>query len=76
MAKEFVYLDSDEISAVRTAARDRKMYVTFFEKLTWSMGDGYGLKVVECTPCSTDKSLAKVGALICGENTNPLAVKQ
>jgi nitrilase len=39
---------------------------TFFEKLTWSPGDGHGLEVV-------DTRFGKVGALICGENTNPLA---
>lgn len=39
---------------------------TFFEKLTWSPGDGYGLRVAN-TPCG------RVGGLICGENTNPLA---
>lgn len=44
----------------------RKMVPTFYEKLTWANGDGAGLRVVE-TP------LGRVGALICGENTNPLA---
>jgi nitrilase len=39
---------------------------TFFEKLTWSPGDGYGLRVAET-------QYGKIGALICGENTNPLA---
>ena len=39
---------------------------TFFEKLTWSPGDGHGLRVAET-------SFGKIGALICGENTNPLA---
>lgn len=45
----------------------RKLAPTFFEKLTWAPGDGAGLKVVD-TP-----RLGKVGSLICGENTNPLA---
>jgi len=37
------------------------------EKLVWSNGDGEGLRV-----CET-QSAGRVGALICGENTNPLA---
>jgi len=44
----------------------RKLVPTFFEKLTWSNGDGAGLRV-------TDTRLGKLGMLICGENTNPLA---
>ncbi|SCO86403.1 related to aliphatic nitrilase [Fusarium oxysporum] len=44
----------------------RKLMPTFFEKLTWAPGDGYGLRVAD-TPCG------KIGNLICGENTNPLA---
>ncbi|KAJ9623093.1 hypothetical protein H2203_006026 [Taxawa tesnikishii (nom. ined.)] len=44
----------------------RKLMPTFFEKLTWSPGDGHGLRVAE-TP------VGKIGNLICGENTNPLA---
>ncbi|KAI5265634.1 carbon-nitrogen hydrolase [Aureobasidium subglaciale] len=44
----------------------RKLQPTFFEKLTWSAGDGHGLKV-------SDTEYGKVGNLICGENTNPLA---
>lgn len=44
----------------------RKLVPTFFEKLTWAPGDGAGLRVV-------DTRLGRVGALICGENTNPLA---
>tara|TARA_Y200000002_G_scaffold382766_2_gene401192 strand:- start:1285 stop:2268 length:984 start_codon:yes stop_codon:yes gene_type:complete len=44
----------------------RKMVPTFFEKLTWSNGDSKGLEVF-------DSSIGKIGALICGENTNPLA---
>ncbi|KAJ5115533.1 hypothetical protein N7526_011414 [Penicillium atrosanguineum] len=44
----------------------RKLVPTFFEKLTWAPGDGHGLQVAE-TP------VGKIGNLICGENTNPLA---
>lgn len=44
----------------------RKLVPTFFEKLVWATGDGRGLRVVE-TP------VGRVGMLICGENTNPLA---
>jgi nitrilase len=44
----------------------RKIVPTFYEKLTWSAGDGAGLRV-----CETD--VGRVGMLICGENTNPLA---
>jgi len=44
----------------------RKLVPTFYEKLTWANGDGSGLRVVD-TPAG------RVGMLICGENTNPLA---
>lgn len=44
----------------------RKMMPTFWEKLVWANGDGAGLRVC-------DTSLGKIGMLICGENTNPLA---
>lgn len=44
----------------------RKLVPTFFEKLTWANGDGAGLRVVDTT-------IGRIGALICGENTNPLA---
>ncbi|KAG4433802.1 hypothetical protein IFR05_010716 [Cadophora sp. M221] len=44
----------------------RKLMPTFFEKLTWSPGDGFGLRVA-------DTAFGKIGNLICGENTNPLA---
>lgn len=44
----------------------RKLVPTFFEKMIWANGDGAGLTVAE-----TD--IGRVGALICGENTNPLA---
>ena len=44
----------------------RKLVPTFFEKMVWASGDGTGLRVVE-----TDAG--RIGMLICGENTNPLA---
>ncbi|KAG8355601.1 hypothetical protein FVEN_g6490 [Fusarium venenatum] len=44
----------------------RKLMPTFFEKLTWAPGDGHGLRVA-------DNAYGKIGNLICGENTNPLA---
>jgi nitrilase len=44
----------------------RKLVPTFWEKLTWANGDGWGLRVVETR-------LGRIGMLICGENTNPLA---
>ncbi|KAI4954735.1 hypothetical protein J4E86_006045 [Alternaria arbusti] len=44
----------------------RKLVPTFFEKLTWSSGDGYGLRVA-------NTQYGRIGALICGESTNALA---
>ncbi len=44
----------------------RKLVPTYFEKLIWAPGDGAGLQV-------SDTEIGKVGMLICGENTNPLA---
>lgn len=44
----------------------RKLVPTFYEKLIWASGDGAGLKVC-------DTPIGKLGMLICGENTNPLA---
>ncbi len=44
----------------------RKLVPTYFEKLIWANGDGRGLRVVET-------ELGRLGMLICGENTNPLA---
>ncbi len=44
----------------------RKIVPTFYEKLIWAPGDGGGLQVVETR-------LGRLGMLICGENTNPLA---
>lgn len=46
--------------------RHRKLMPTHFEKLVWAMGDGSGLRVV-------DTRIGRIGALICGENTNALA---
>jgi nitrilase len=46
--------------------RHRKLVPTWAEKLTWANGDASNLRVEE-----TD--LAKLGMLICGENTNTLA---
>jgi aliphatic nitrilase len=44
----------------------RKLVPTFYEKLIWANGDGAGIRV-SATP------LGRIGMLICGENTNPLA---
>jgi nitrilase len=44
----------------------RKLVPTFYEKLVWANGDGRGLRVVAT-------ELGRLGMLICGENTNPLA---
>ncbi|RUV26223.1 MULTISPECIES: carbon-nitrogen hydrolase family protein [unclassified Mesorhizobium] len=44
----------------------RKLVPTFFEKLVWNPGDGAGLEVA-------DTEIGRLGGLICGENTNPLA---
>lgn len=44
----------------------RKLVPTYFEKMIWASGDGAGLKVIP-----TDSG--RLGMLICGENTNPLA---
>lgn len=44
----------------------RKLVPTFWEKLVWANGDGAGLRVV-------DTAVGRIGTLICGENTNPLA---
>lgn len=103
MVKESIYVDGEEMHAIRDAAKKtgtvvsvgisekvrystatlfnsniiigadgeilvhhRKLMPTFFEKLTWSHGDGHGL-------CVASTSIGKIGALICGENGNPLA---
>jgi aliphatic nitrilase len=44
----------------------RKLVPTFYEKLIWANGDARGLRVVQT-------AVGRVGMLICGENTNPLA---
>ena len=44
----------------------RKLVPTYYEKLIWANGDGRGLRVVET-------EVGRLGMLICGENTNPLA---
>jgi aliphatic nitrilase len=44
----------------------RKLVPTFYEKLSWTSGDGAGLKVVST-------SIGRIGSLICGENNNPLS---
>ncbi|MGO4731106.1 carbon-nitrogen hydrolase family protein [Paenibacillus sp. 2KB_22] len=44
----------------------RKIMPTFYEKLVWAPGDGEGLRV-------SDTEIGRIGTLICGENTNPLA---
>ena len=44
----------------------RKLVPTFYEKLIWANGDGSGLRI-------SDTELGRIGMLICGENTNPLA---
>ena len=44
----------------------RKLVPTFYEKMVWALGDGFGLRIA-------DTRIGKIGALICGENTNPLA---
>jgi len=46
--------------------RHRKLVPTWAEKLTWANGDASNLRVEQT-------ALAKLGMLICGENTNTLA---
>jgi nitrilase len=46
--------------------RHRKLTPTWAEKLTWGPGDAADLRPVET-------ELGRIGTLICGENTNPLA---
>ncbi len=46
--------------------RHRKLLPTWSEKLMWSFGDGSTLNV-------HDTEIGRIGALICGENTNSLA---
>lgn len=49
-----------------TLNHHRKIVPTFYEKLIWASGDGAGLRVSETR-------IGRIGGLICGENTNPLA---
>ena len=48
---------------------------TWFEKLSWSQGDGAGLRTAEVGVGREmgEGGKVRVGTLICGENTNPLA---
>jgi nitrilase len=46
--------------------RHRKLMPTWAEKLSWAQGDASQLRPV-------DTELGRIGALICGENTNTLA---
>ena len=78
----FVSLGFNEVSAVSVGClwnanllvsdqgqllcHHRKLVPTYYEKLVWAAGDGSGLKVCETR-------LGRLGMLICGENTNPLA---
>lgn len=50
----------------RLLGRHRKLVPTWAEKLTWTPGDGAGLRV-------HDTTLGPIGMLACGENTNTLA---
>ena len=50
----------------RIVLHHRKLVPTFAEKLAWANGDGAGLRVA-------DTELGRIGVLLCGENTNPLA---
>jgi nitrilase len=50
----------------RLLNRHRKLVPTWAEKLTWAPGDGSQLR-----PAETE--IGRIGALICGENTNTLA---
>jgi nitrilase len=50
----------------RLLNRHRKLVPTWAEKLTWANGDGAFLRVEKT-------AIGRLGVLICGENTNPLA---
>lgn len=50
----------------RLVGHHRKLVATWAERLVWAPGDAVGLGPIE-----TD--VGRVGVLICGENTNPLA---
>lgn len=47
-------------------AKHRKTIPTFYEKLVWSFGDASALRPY-------DTEIGRVGMLVCGENSNPLA---
>ncbi|HEU0192220.1 MAG TPA: carbon-nitrogen hydrolase family protein [Mycobacterium sp.] len=53
-------------TAGRLVNHRRKLVATWYERLTWSPGDAYDLRPAELGGW-------KLGALICGENTNTLA---
>jgi nitrilase len=77
----------DETGEIRVI--HRKLVPTFFEALSWGAGDGEGLRTVNVAAKAIDGEAGgdggggggkareghrfRVGALICGENTNPLA---
>jgi len=72
----------DETGTVKV--HHRKLVPTFYERLSWGNGDGYGLRTTDIAirqlndssatgETEKDAQRVKVGALICGENTNPLA---
>ena len=46
--------------------KHRKLMPTMVEKICWGFGDGSSLQVY-------DTDIGRIGTLICGENTNPLA---
>jgi len=50
----------------RILGKHRKIMPTMAEKICWGFGDGSSLRVY-------DTDLGRIGTLICGENTNPLA---
>jgi len=50
----------------RIIGHHRKLVPTYAEKLVWAYGDGEGLRVLET-------EIGRLGTLICGENSNPLA---
>jgi nitrilase len=52
--------------AGKLVSHHRKLVATWAERLVWSHGDGAGLGVI-------DTDIGRLGVLICGENTNPLA---
>ena len=75
----------DETGTVKV--HHRKLVPTFYERLSWGNGDGHGLRTTDIAVGQLDNDSTggtkvgdgeearrvKVGALICGENTNLLA---